>query len=244
MSKLSALLLASLAGICFSTAAVSKEYTKHEIETIVHDYLIEHPEVLMEAAEKLHKKQLEQAKNAEKTYLETYKEEIFNSPHDGSVGPKDARNVIVEFSDYNCGYCKRVKKLFFNVINKHKDKNDLRFVFKEFPILGPGSEAAAKTSLAVAKTYPDSFLDFHMAIINQQSKLASFDDIKPIAEKLGFDWEKLLVLAQSKEIASVIEQNINLGMAMEITGTPCYIINGKFLRGAPQSESYIESLLK
>ncbi len=244
MSKLTTTLLAALTAITISYPAVSKEYTKAEIETIVHDYLLEHPEVLIEVGEKLRKQQIEEAQNADKQYVKTYENEIFHSPNDASIGPKDAANVIVEFSDYNCGYCKRSKQLFFNVIKKHADKKDLRYVFKEYPILGPGSEAAARVSLAVKKAYPDQFLEFHMGVINLDHKVSSINDIKPVTDKLGMDWKKIKDISQSEEVSSTIEQNTNLGMAMDVTGTPCYIINGKFLRGAPQTESYIESLLK
>lgn len=244
MSKLTNTLLVALAAFCFSGTAISKEYTKQEIETIIHDYLLENPEVLIEVGEKLRKQQIEDAKNADSRYLKTYKSDIYSSPNDANVGPKDAKNVIVEFSDYNCGYCKKSKQLFFKVLQKHAKKNDIRYVFKEYPILGPGSEAAARVSLAVYKTYPDQFLDYHMAVINSNKRVGSIDDLKATVTKLNMDWSKVKALAESDEINDILEQNTNLGMAMEVTGTPCYIINGKFIRGAPQSESYIESLLK
>lgn len=225
-----------------ASASASADYSRQEIEKIVHDYLVEHPEVLIEAGKNLQKKQAELAVEQEQQYLKDYQQELFNSPYDAQVGPKTAKNVIVEFSDYNCGYCKRSKKLFFEVLKAHEAKGDVRYIFKEYPILGAGSEIAARASLAVYSLYPDKFLDYHMAVISG-SKVSSDADLKPHAEKLGMDWKAIKEKMASSQVSDVISKNQNLGMAMEVTGTPCYIINGKFVRGAPQTVDYIESQL-
>lgn len=217
-------------------------YTKAELETIIHDYIVEHPEVLIEASRKLQQRQAEDAVKADERYLKTYADQLFKSKTDAVVGPEDAQNVIVEFSDYNCGYCKKSKKLFFELL---KDSSyNIRYIFKEYPILGPGSEVAGKASLAVFRNYPEKFLDYHMAVINSNGRVSSKDDIKKITDTFGFDWSKIEKDMDSKEIKDIIERNEQLGAAMNVTGTPCYIINGEFVRGAPTSLEYIKTKLK
>ncbi len=227
-----------------SAPAKSQDFTKEQIQQIVHEYIVEHPEILIEAGQMLQKKQAMLGAEKDKSYVKTFAKELFESPTDASVGPKTAKNVIVEFSDYNCGYCKRSKKLFFEVLSKHKDKGDIRYIFKEYPILGEGSIIAAKASLAVNMLYPDKFLDYHMAVINSTDRVTSPESVKPHVEKLGMDWGAVSAKMESKEVQDVIDKNQNVGMAMEVTGTPCYVINGKFVRGAPQTIDYIESQLK
>ncbi len=234
---------ATVTAVAFSLSASAKDYTKEELEQIIHSYIVEHPEVLVEASANLQKRKAEISAKNESMYLKTFEKEIFHSEADAAVGPKNAKNVIVEFSDYNCGYCKHSKKLFFKVLENHKDKGDIRYIFKEYPILGAGSEVSARASLAVYKLYPQKFLDYHMAVINSSSRISSDEDLKPFVEKLGMDWGAVSKLMSDKSISDTIEKNMNLGMAMEVTGTPCYIINGKFVRGAPQTVEYIESQL-
>ncbi len=231
------------ASLCAASMTQAKDYTQQEIEKIVHDYIVSHPEVLLEAGDELQKRKAQIGAEKEKMYVKTFEQELFHSPADASVGPQNAKNVIVEFSDYNCGYCKRSKQLFFKVLESHKAKGDIRYIFKEYPILGPGSEIAARYSLAVYALYPDRFLDYHMAVINSSSRVGSAKDLETHIAKLGLDLEKIKAYASSKDVTEVIEKNQNLGAAMEVTGTPCYIINGKFVRGAPQTVEYIESQL-
>lgn len=237
-----ALATSSIQPVAFADDA--KTYTKSEIETIVHDYIVEHPEILIEASYKLKQKSEQEAAQRDNEYIKSYKEFLFNNPNDATIGPKTAKNVIVEFSDYNCGYCKRSKQLFFKVLENHKAAGDVRYVFKEYPILGDGSEIAAKASLAVYKLYPDNFLEYHMAVINAPKRIESTADIENIVKKLNnFDWNKILEIMNSKEVAEILSKNGAMGAAMQITGTPCYIINGEFIRGAPTSIEFIENLL-
>lgn len=234
--------LALSANVSTAETAATASLSKADIEKIVHDYLIENPEILMEMNVKLQKKMAEEAVSMDKAYINEYRDYLFNNPADASIGPKDAKNVIIEFSDYNCGYCKRSKQLFFKILSEHAQANDIRYIFKEYPILGEGSTIAAKASLAVYQLYPKQFLDYHMAVINGK-RIESIDDIKAATDSLKMDWNKIKAVMESKEIWETIKLNLKEGKAMNVTGTPCYIINDEFIRGAPTSTDFIKDKL-
>ena len=235
--------LALSANVSTAETAATASLSKADIEKIVHDYLIENPEILMEMNVKLQKKMAEEAVSMDKAYINEYRDYLFNNPADASIGPKDAKNVIIEFSDYNCGYCKRSKQLFFKLLKEHEKANDIRYIFKEYPILGDGSTIAARASLAVYKLYPEQFLTYHMEIIDGK-RVESEDDIKKAVVKLNLKWDKIKELMDSKEIREIIKLNQSKGQAMNVSGTPCYIINDEFARGAPTSLDYIKDKLK
>lgn len=246
MKRLSSLLVAT--ALCLSmnigyAETANTNFTKAEIEQIVHDYLLENPQLLMEMNVKLQQKMAENAASMDQEYLKKYHDYLFNNENDAAIGPKDAKNVIIEFSDYNCGYCKRSKQLFFKVLKEHEKANDIRYIFKEYPILGDGSIVAAKASLAVYRLYPEKFLQYHMEVINGK-RVSSEDDIKVAVDKLKLDWAKISELMNSEEIKKIIQDNLAKGGAMNVTGTPCYIINGEFTRGAPTTIEYIKDKLK
>lgn len=224
-------------------AETPKTYTKSEIEAIVYDYLMDNPQILMEMNMRLQKKMSEDAAAADREYTKKYREFLYNNPADATIGPKNAKNVIIEFSDYNCGYCKRSKQLFFQVLEQHAKANDVRYIFKEYPILGEGSTIAAKGSLAVYKLYPDQFLQYHMAAISGK-RIESENDIKTVTDKFKMDWNKIKEVMNSEEVEKIIDNNSTMGARMKINGTPCYIINDEFVRGAPSDIQYINNLLK
>jgi protein-disulfide isomerase len=231
------------ANVCSAeNAAAAATLTKGEIEKIVHDYLLENPQILMEMNVRLQQLMADNEISMDKEYIKAHYDYLFNNPNDATIGPKDAKNVIIEFSDYNCGYCKRSKQLFFKILSEHAQANDIRYIFKEYPILGEGSTIAAKASLAVYQLYPKQFLDYHMAVINGK-RIESIDDIKAATDSLKMDWNKIKAVMESKEIWETIKLNLKEGKAMNVTGTPCYIINDEFIRGAPTSTDFIKDKL-
>lgn len=232
------------ANVCSAeNAAAAATLTKGEIEKIVHDYLLENPQILMEMNVRLQQLMADNEISMDKEYIKAHYDYLFNNPNDATIGPKDAKNVIIEFSDYNCGYCKRSKQLFFKLLKEHEKANDIRYIFKEYPILGDGSTIAARASLAVYKLYPEQFLTYHMEIIDGK-RVESEDDIKKAVVKLNLKWDKIKELMDSKEIREIIKLNQSKGQAMNVSGTPCYIINDEFVRGAPTSLDYIKDKLK
>src|SRR6195256_2544626 len=156
-----ALLAVAMLGAPLSASAQSFSDTQRgDIESIVRNYLIAHPEVLEEAMTELSKRQ--SAAEAEKHEAGVSKnaDAIFNSPRGVTLGNKDGDVTFVEFFDYNCGYCKRAMT---DMLDLMKSDSKLKVVLKEFPVLGPGSVEAAQVAVAARMQDPAGrkYLDFH-----------------------------------------------------------------------------------
>ena len=152
-----------------ATAQSFSDIQRGDIEVIVRNYLLAHPEVLEEAMAELNKRQ--SAAEAEKHAAGVAKnaEAIFNSPRGVVVGGKDGDVTMVEFFDYNCGYCKRAMT---DMMDLMKSDPKLKVVLKEFPVLGPGSVEAAQVAVAVRMQDPSGkkYLDFHQKLLNGQAR--------------------------------------------------------------------------
>ncbi len=206
--------------------AIFSAEQKEAIEKVVHDYLLENGEVITNSIERLQKKYLrvQEEKNAER--LEEL-ESVFETADLPIAGNPDGDVTIVEFFDYNCGYCKRafsdVKKLIEN------DKN-VRVVFIEMPILSALSEDAAKWALAVYTAAPEKYFDFHSALMSSRAP-KSEGDLKKIVKDLGLDPKETEKAANSDEVANRLQDMIGYGSELGISGTPAFIINGQIVRG-------------
>lgn len=187
------------------------------IEVIVHDYLVNNPEVLLEAVNALQGLQ-------EETMLETVQEGIAQNAqallNDGSpVAGNLAGNVtLVEFFDYQCVYCKRMQPVVNNLIAN--DPN-LRIVFKEFPVFGAESQYAAKAALAAQKQ--GKYFEFHQALMSDEQRLSE-KRVLSIAKTVGIDVDQLQQDMQSPEIATALQDNQELASSLGLMGTPAFII--------------------
>ncbi len=122
-----------------------------EIETIVRDYLVANPEVLLESMQALEAKRNAEAKAGQSETIAGLRERLDASPAGTVAGNPQGDVTLVEFFDYNCGYCKRAAS-DLQVLLESDPK--LKVVYKEIPVLGPASEAAARVSLAFRQTKP------------------------------------------------------------------------------------------
>lgn len=220
-----------------SVPAQAKELSKQEIEQIVHDYILNHPEVLVQAGEKIKQQEVAKAK-AEKA--NALKELLANGAIPTS-GPADATHTIVEFFDYNCGYCKRAKPVFMQVLNKYPK---IKYVYVEFPILSEISGKAARIGLAVYQMDPAKYVEYHNELMTRQGRLSDEITLQALVEKLGFKWDEVKALSEKPEVGELIRQIRIYAQKMEVTGTPAFIIDGQELHGAPTDISAVEALLK
>jgi protein-disulfide isomerase len=186
---------------------------KAAIEKIVRDYILEHPEILPEAMQRLQEREIAKAVAANRRQIET----PFASAWEGAAQPDV---TIVEFFDYNCGYC---RSAVADVDRLLKEDPKLRIVYREFPVLGPDSEVAARASLAAAKAgkYPA----FHRALF--AAGRVDSASIARVSRSLGIDPEGAGAEAQT-EIAA----NLSLQRALDLRGTPSWVIGNKVLGGA------------
>ncbi|HWF96685.1 MAG TPA: DsbA family protein [Xanthobacteraceae bacterium] len=201
-----------------------------EIEKIVREYLLSHPEVLQDAMAELEKRQT--AEDAEK-HLAVIKDNataIFSSPRQVNLGNPQGDVTLVEFFDYNCAFCKRAMSDMLDLL-----KNDpkLRIVLKEFPVLGEGSVQAAQVAVAVRmqdKT-GKKYLDFHTKLLGGRGP-ADKAHALAAAKDAGFDMARIDKDLQSDEVKQTLEENLKLAEGLGLNGTPSYVFPGEVVVGA------------
>jgi protein-disulfide isomerase len=211
-----------------NTDATSGKLDRTEVEGIVRDYLLKNPEILLEVQDALEAKQKEEQKLASQGVIQSQKDEIFNSAYDGIVGNPNGKVTIVEFYDYNCGFCKRAIE---DMQALTKDDSDLRFVLKEFPILGPDSQKASIVSMAFHKMMPEKYGEFHTALLGGEGRATEERAIK-IAMSLGADEAKLREHMNDPDIPDAISKTYDLANKLTITGTPSYVVGNEVIFGA------------
>ena len=148
---------------------------------------------------------------------------------DGQIilGNPDGDVTLVEFLDYNCGYC---KKAFGNMLDLIESDKKLRIVIKEWPVLGPQSMEAALVAVAVTKEAPEKYWDFHKGMMTLRGT-ASKESALRVAEKLGISRKKLESLYEDRSLVTPIENNYRLADALQLTGTPGYIVGDEVIPG-------------
>ncbi|MGO3931838.1 DsbA family protein [Rhodopseudomonas pseudopalustris] len=201
-----------------------------EIERIIKEYLVSHPEVLEEASDELSKRQAKTTAEKHQAAISDNAEAIFNSPRGVAIGNKNGDVTLVEFFDYNCGYCKRAMTDMLELL---KEDSKLKVVLKEFPVLGPPSVEAAQVAIAVRMQDPGSkkYLDFHQKLMGGRGQA---DKARAIAaaKDAGFDMARLEKDMASPEVRATIEESFKLAESMGMNGTPSYVIGKQVVVGA------------
>jgi protein-disulfide isomerase len=230
--------------LCAAPQAVSaqsfSDAQRGDIEKIVRDYLLKHPEVLEEAMNELSKRQA--AAEAEKHQATIVKnaDAIFNSPRGVTIGNKDGDVTFVEFFDYNCGYCKRAMG---DMLELMKSDPKLKVVLKEFPVLSQGSVEAAQVAVAVRMQDPTGkkYLDFHQKLLTGRG---AADKARALAaaKEAGLDMAKLEKDLGSPEVKATLEENLKLADSLGMNGTPSYVIGKQVVIGAVGVETLREKI--
>jgi protein-disulfide isomerase len=228
MSPLSRLLAAITiaVSICAAGAAIAQSFTpqqRGEIETIIRDYFIKNPELIEEL------QALAQSEKLKKVIVEN-KQILFNSPRQVTLGNPNGDVTMVEFFDYNCGFCKRALDDMMTLI-----KNDpkLRVVLKEMPVLSQGSMDAAAVAIAVAMQDKTGkrYFDFHQKLLlgrGQADKARAL----AVAKEVGADMARLEKDIGSDEVKAALDESFKLAEALGFQGTPSYVIGNEAVIGA------------
>ena len=198
---------------------------REEMGGIIRDYLLENPEILREVIQALEAKEQEAGLTAMSEAIRERSAELYRGEHDLVAGNPDGSVTMVEFFDYNCGYCKRAMS---DVLALIEADDDLRVVFKEWPILGEGSRFAARAALASQKQ--GKYWDFHLALM--ETRGIDETTTLEVAERIGLDVEQLKADMEAPEVAAVIEGNMKLASAFGIQGTPVFFIDDQVIPGA------------
>jgi protein-disulfide isomerase len=196
------------------------------VEQVVRDYLLAHPEVIMEALTVLQTRQEQSERQRQAEQLSSLDEEIFRSPGSPVMGNPEGNVTLVEFFDYQCGYCKSM----LEPLNALRERDpDLRMVMKELPILSPASTTAAKAALAAE--LQGKYTEFHLAMMGYRGRLDD-DVVFATAEQVGLDVERLKADMESEAVAAEIAANMRLAQQLGIRGTPAFIVGDDIVPGA------------
>jgi protein-disulfide isomerase len=204
---------------------------RKEIEAIIKDYLLQNPEVLMEAQTALEAKMEKLQAERMQVAIKENAKELFQSTTAPVAGNPKGDVTVIEFFDYNCGYC---KKAFPDVAQFLEKDKQLKMLFKEFPILSKGSEEASKVALAAR--LQGKYWEFHRAMFETPGQANEAQALK-VAEKLGLDMARLKKDMASAEVKREIEETHKLAQKMGIQGTPHFLIGERVIPGAPENLS-------
>jgi protein-disulfide isomerase len=231
---------ALMALVCGLTAAVPAQSLRaaeispaqrQAIEGIIHDYLMQNPDVLIEALRGAEDKMNREADAKASKVLSERRSEIFDDPATPVGGNPRGDVTIVEFFDYRCPYCKQVLPSLQTLL---KEDHDLRFIYKEMPVLGPASVTAAHAALA--SQWQGKYEAFHNAMMGTKGQITE-ETVFRVAGSVGLDVGRLKQDMAAPEIERAIKNNLALADALNIRGTPGFIIGNHVVPGALDLEA-------
>jgi protein-disulfide isomerase len=196
------------------------------IEQIVRDYLLAHPEVLVQSLTEFQQRQKVAEKQRQQQAVLSSRAALTLDPDTPVMGNPEGDVAIVEFFDYKCPYCKRAAGTLKDVVAAD---GKIRLVMKEFPILGPQSVKAARAALAVAKQ--GKYEAFHWALMTEPGDMSD-PHIRQIARTVGVDVDRMVADMEAPEIQAMIARNHELAQRLQINGTPAFVIGDTLVPGA------------
>ncbi len=214
----------------YSLPAQAASSANPQLERQVLQIIRQHPEVILESLQAYQQQQQQQLQQTRQAFLQDLKTEplkvIGESP---TTGSPNAKTVLVEFSDFQCPYCAEAHKTLKDLISKHHD--DIKLVYKNFPLTSIHSEALPAAKAAWAAFQQGKFWEYHDALFSQQQKLSEALYID-IAKKLNLDLQKF---ERDRRLAdTAIQKDIALAEKLRLSGTPFFIINSENFSGAVQ----------
>jgi protein-disulfide isomerase len=226
-------LVAAFIGTASFAAPVSAdEFTpaqKQELGAFIKDYLVNNPDVLREAIQALDKHDKEVADAERQKVVASQSSALFSSKYQATIGNPTGSATLVEFFDYNCHFCKGALP---DVTRLMKEDPNLKLVLKDYPVLGPGSVEAAKVASAARNQLPgDKFWAFHSKLLASHGPIGKTEALA-VARDLGLDMEKLAKDMESTEVKSGLNEVMQLADALQINGTPTFVVGQDVVVGA------------
>ncbi len=195
------------------------------IEAVIEDYLVRNPEVIERALQTLEATREAEAAQAVRVALKTYHKDLVDQPKTPVAGNINGDVTMVEFFDYRCGVCRRVHPVLDTLM---ESDDGIRRVYKEWPILGPDSVYASRAALA--SRAQGRYHAFHDALMENRGGLDKAGVLR-VASRIGMDAAKLQRDMESREITAIISRNFAVAEALQITGTPSFVIGDQVIRG-------------
>lgn len=199
-----------------------------KIEGVVRDYLLKNPEILAEVQSAFEAKMDEQRTAQMAGALKENAQSLYKATSSPFIGAAEPEVTVVEFFDYNCGFCRRAMP---DIIKLTSGDPKVKFVFKEFPIFGKDSEAAARAALAAGKQ--GKYWEMHKGLFEHEGKLNE-EVALSVAQGLGLDVEKLKTDMTSPETEKEIDETRALAEKLGIQGTPHFFVGDQVIPGAPE----------
>ena len=233
--KIIARRLAALLTLAFALAApgaYANDFSpaqKGAIETIVRDYLLQNPEILRDAYAELERRQAREEANARQRAITENRALLYSSNNHAIAGNPDGKITLIEFFDYNCGYCKQALP---DLIRLTKEQPDLRLVLKDFPVLGQGSIEAAQVAIALRKQLKgEKFFAFHTKLLGTRGGIGKAQALAA-ARDAGADMNQLAKDMEGPEVSATLQESARLADALSLSGTPTYVVGDEVVVGA------------
>ena len=212
----------------FTASAAETSFTpdqKTEIEAMIKDYIQTNPSVVMDALEDFRMKELERIEQAAQEKAADITKHFKEDTEHPMTGNPEGDIVVVEFFDYNCGYCKKA----LTAVQELSEKNDdVKVIFVELPILGESSVTSAQWALAAQKQ--GKYFAFHQELMMHRGQ-KNVTEMKKLAEKIGLDVEQLEKDAEGDAVQEAITKNRELAQEIGVSGTPAFLINDQIVKG-------------
>lgn len=228
------LMILSAPGLAQSDDSAFTPEQREELEGLFRQWLLDNPEVIPEAIQILQQRDRDQQLSKARTFIEENRDLIMEDPYAPTLGDADAPVTVVEFYDYQCSFCRQAYPAMRKLIDQEEK---VRFVFKQLPILDrPDDEEqisriAAGLALAAKKQGNDKFLKFHDTVMRSEGQLTE-ERLFQMAENAGLNRRQLALDAKADWLTDYLNGNLALARALNVRGTPAYVINTQVVYGA------------
>ncbi len=197
-----------------------------EIGALVREYLIENPDVIVEVLGILQAREQQAQQEQQRAATAAVTENLFDANRDPFIGNEDATITVVEFFDYQCPFCKRLAPNLDKVLD---GDDDVRVVFKEFPVFGEDSTLASRAALASRNQ--GLYHDYHVALMKNRGQLSE-RVVMRLAERVGLDMDQLRADMDSPEVAAALQANFQQAQRLGVRGTPSFVVDDEMIPGA------------
>ena len=228
LAALASVAALSPAPLTAQEAQPSAALTRSDVETIVREYLVANPEVLEEAFTALQVKRQKAAEAERAEALALVRDDLEAAEHGAVLGNPDGDVTLVEFFDYNCGFCRRALSDLDRLVEE--DPN-LRVVLMELPVLGEGSVRAAAVSIAVNQVAPEAYPEFHRRLLGSQGP-ADDEAALAVVEEMGLPRDEIEAAMRSDAVGETVTESTRLARLLQVEGTPSYVIGDAIEQGA------------
>lgn len=215
---------------------------RQDIEKIVHDYLVNNPEVLVEVSQALQNKETVKAKSQALEGITKNKEKLFNNSHSPTAGNPNGNVTLVEFFDYQCSHCKEMQPVIEKILSNNPN---IKIIYKEFPIFGANSNYASQMALAAVKQ--NKYLEFHNALLKEAGALTEAK-VQEIAKSVGLNVDELKKNRDDAAVKQELSDNYELAKALNLAGTPSFVLSNRamtefdFIPGAAPPQLFQQAL--